>query len=390
MVKKIFILQPFGQRRGGSDNILLTTLTHLDRTRFDPIVCFLGPGDFVQDVAALGIRSVTLPEGRLRNPKHVIATARRIRRLLYLEDPDLILNWLSTAHVYGGIAAATAKMTGHCIWWQLDMFADRAPERARVADRVATLRGQLLDRVATAIPAAAIGCCSASVKEAQDRVPPRRTSFAVLPGIDPPSQISSRRRLEIRQELGIPADAVVVGIVGRLFAWKGHHLLLRALDEIMRDDPSVHGLIVGGGGHRPDEGYERYLRSLMNERRLERRVRFTGQVPDATPYVQAMDVFVNASSPEPFGLVLLEAMALGVPSVAVAAGGPGEIIEPGVSGLLAPTNDPSDLEASIRALVSDPLLRASVADGGLSRYERRFSAARMTSDMEDWFESLSR
>lgn len=389
-MKKILIIQPFGRRRGGSDNILFTALVHLDRERFEPLVVFHGTGDFVDDVTALGVRSVTLPEGRLRDPRHVVATARRITRILRREDPDLILNWLSTAHVYGGIAAWLCGMSDRCMWWQLDMFADRAPERARLADRLATVRGQVLDRVASAIPAVAIGCCSEAVRVAQQRVPPRRAAFAVLPGIDPPPSVSKSRLAELRRELDIPADALVVGIVGRLFAWKGHHLLLQALEPIIGEDSTVYGLFVGGGGHRADVGYEDYLQALVRERGLTDRVRFTGQVPDAAPYLQLMDIFVNASSPEPFGLVVLEAMALGVPSVAVATGGPAEIIEPGVSGILAPTNDPSDLEASIRLLVDDPRRRASVADAGRARFAERFSGARMTLEMEDRLAGLGR
>jgi glycosyltransferase involved in cell wall biosynthesis len=331
-----------------------------------------------------------MPPGRLRSPRHVVATARRVRRLLRREDPDLILNWLSTAHVYAGLGAQLARMSGRCAWWQLDMFADRAPERARLADRIATVRGRSLDRVATVIPAIAIGCCSESVRAAQDRIRPHRPTFAVLPGIDPPAELGLDARQALRADLGLPDDAIVVGIVGRLFAWKGHHLLVEALADLCADNPGIHGLFVGGGGHRADAGYEAFLERSVRERGLEGRVTFTGQVPDATPYIQAMDVFVNASSPEPFGLVVLEAMALGVPVVAVGTGGPAEIIEHEVSGVLTPTNDPTDLAAGILRLVRDDALRSTIARQGRDRYRSRFTGERMAHEMQARLEDLAR
>lgn len=386
---RILILQPFGIRRGGSDNILLTTLRHMDRERIEPVVAFLGPGDFVDDVAELGVRTIVLPPGRLRDPRYVVATARRMRRILEAERPGLLMNWLSTAHVYGGIGAWLAGMSDRCIWWQLDLFAERAPDRARLADRLSTARGQVLDRFATAIPASAIGCCSRSVQTAQDRIPPRRRTLTVIPGIDEPKRIEPDERIAMRHEFGFPDEAVVVGIVGRLFAWKGHHLLVKALHELMAEREEVRGLFVGGGGHRRDEGYERHLQSLVDDLGIRDRVSFTGQVPDATPYLQAMDVFVNASSPEPFGLVLLEAMALEVPCVAVDAGGPAEIIVDGDSGILAPSNDPVHLARAVGRLARDPQLRGRIAAAGLQRFEERFTGVRMAAEMESVLAGLA-
>jgi glycosyltransferase involved in cell wall biosynthesis len=383
-VIKLCVFQPFGERRGGSDNILLTTLRHLDRREFDPLVVFFGEGDFVAEVSALGIRTATMPGGRLRDPRHVIASARRVRALLRREEPDLILNWLSTSQVYAGLGAWLAGMQDRAIWWQLDLFGERAPERARLADRLATIRGQLLDRLATAIPSSAIGCCSESVRRAQAELPPRRPTFAVLPGIDPPPTAGPSPE-ELRRALSIPPDAIVVGIVGRLFAWKGHHLLLEAVARAREAEPGVHALVVGGGGHRPDAGYEGYLRQKVSDLKLSGAVTFTGQVPDSAPYMRLMDVFVNASAPEPFGLVVLEAMAAGVPVIAVQAGGPAEIVEDGSSGLLTRTNEPEDLAGAILRLATDAGLRGRLGPAGRDRYLERFTGERMTRQMEAAF-----
>ena len=90
-----------------------------------------------------------------------------------------------------------------------------------------------------------------------------------------------------------------------------------------------------------------------------------------------MDVAVNASEEEPFGIVLIEAMAAGVPVVAVARGGPRDIVESGVSGMLAPSGEPAALADAIEALLADPQRRAAIAAAGQKRCRERFNAQLM-------------
>src|SRR5690606_5544934 len=95
---------------------------------------------------------------------------------------------------------------------------------------------------------------------------------------------------------------------------------------------------------------------------------------DPLPYLRLMDVLVNASVGEPFGLTLLEAQALGVPAVAVAEGGPLEIIEHGESGWLVPSGEPGALAEGIAAVLDDPALARRLSAGGRRSYEPRFTA----------------
>jgi glycogen(starch) synthase len=111
-------------------------------------------------------------------------------------------------------------------------------------------------------------------------------------------------------------------------------------------------------------------------------VSFTGQVADASPYYALMDVFVNASTEEPFGLVVLEAMAAGVPVVAVDAAGPREILEPGRTGMLVPSNAPAELAGAIAPLLDDAGSRERMASAARQRFEERFTARRMAHEMD--------
>jgi glycosyltransferase involved in cell wall biosynthesis len=103
-----------------------------------------------------------------------------------------------------------------------------------------------------------------------------------------------------------------------------------------------------------------------------------------------MDVAVNASDPEPFGIVLLEAMALGVPVVAVSSGGPAEIVEHGESGLLVPSAEPEHFAATLAELVASPRRRQELAEGGRARFEARFTTERMVEDLTAALERVER
>jgi glycosyltransferase involved in cell wall biosynthesis len=102
-----------------------------------------------------------------------------------------------------------------------------------------------------------------------------------------------------------------------------------------------------------------------------------------------MDISVNASYGEPFGLVLIEAMAFGVPVVAFDAGGPAEILD-ATSGLLVPIGDEGRLTDALERLISDPDLRRQVGAGGQERFRTHFTAARMADDLACALERLRR
>jgi len=139
----------------------------------------------------------------------------------------------------------------------------------------------------------------------------------------------------------------------------------------------VHGLVVGGNAYNLSPAYENYLRRLVDELDLVGAVTFTGQVPDAGPYIQLMEVMVNASLGESFGIATLEGMALRVPVLAFNGTGPAEIIDSNESGLLVPPgNEPLLAEALIQ-LLTDADLRGRLAEGAMRRFYSRFTAQHM-------------
>jgi glycosyltransferase involved in cell wall biosynthesis len=367
---KLLVTVPWGERAGGAENMLWTFFRHLDRSRIEPTVVFLQHGPFEREVAGLGIRTAVFPSGRLRQPGRTSRVVHAIREVLLAEEPDLVLNWSAKTQLYGASAAAAAGVADRVVWWQHGVP-----------------NGHWLDRLATALPTRAIGCSSFKSSQAQAHLRPGRPRFVVYPGVDPLSNKASEKS-DCPAALGMPTEHPVVGVVGRLQPGKGQHRLIRAFARLRGAGHNAHLLIVGGDAYGLSPAYSCSLLRLVADLGLSDDVTFTGQVRDAAPYFELMDVFVSPSTSESFGIVFLEAMAAGLPIIAGDSGGPREIIEPGRSGLLVAEGTDDALAAAIGTLLADPELRTRLGDAGRERFESRFTADRMTRELEEQFEVL--
>ncbi|POA53424.1 MULTISPECIES: glycosyltransferase [unclassified Pseudomonas] len=180
-------------------------------------------------------------------------------------------------------------------------------------------------------------------------------------------QASQLNRAAARAELGLPADAWIVGNVGRLHPDKDQATLLRGFAAAAAQLPQGSQLAILGTGR-----LDKDLKSLARELGIADRVLFLGQVPEARRYFRAFDVFALSSDHEPFGMVLLEAMAAGVPLLATACGGAKEVVE-GV-GILFPLGDVEHLAQGLQHLAAmDEHQRRVCAELMLDRLRERFS-----------------
>lgn len=187
-----------------------------------------------------------------------------------------------------------------------------------------------------------------------------------------------------------PAGTLRVGLVATMGRWKGHGVFLRAIAALPPEVP-VRAYVVGGGIYRTAGSEVRMddLRRQAAELGIADRVGFTGFVEDAAAAIRALDVVVHASTqPEPFGLVIAEAMASGRAVVASAAGGAGEIVTPGHDALAVAPGDVEGLAEAIRQLVLDPVLRDRLARAGRETAVRRFDRARLAAEVAPLYRSL--
>jgi glycosyltransferase involved in cell wall biosynthesis len=370
MALKLVVTAPWGERLGGAENMLWHFLTGLDKERIKPLVVFFQGGPFEREIAGIGLETAVIPTGRLREVRNTSRAIKALAGILEREQPDLLLNWSPKAQLYGARAAARAGLRNRVAWWQHGL-----PEV------------HWIDRLATALPARAVGCSSNASARVQERLRPRRRTFVVHPGIPLPGSNSGDGAAA---QLGIPESRTVLGILGRLQPWKGQDRFLQAVALLRERGLDVHGLIVGGDSFNLSPEYAASLEPLARRLGLAERVTITGYVEEPWPYLRAMDIFINASEAEPFGIAILEAMAAGVPVVAVGDGGPAEIIEPQQTGVLVDSGSPESLADGAAPLIEDSALRARLSAAASERARTRFSAAAMVETLTAELESLAR
>jgi glycosyltransferase involved in cell wall biosynthesis len=351
---KVLFTVPWGERLGGAEVMLHEYVASLDRTRVQPTVVFLRDGEWRRDLQSAGIPTAIVDSGRLREPHHMGRAAAKLAGVLRRRRPHVLVNWSAKTHLYGALGWALSGIDCRVVWWQHNIPQPR-----------------WLDRLATLVPAHAIGCSSRAAADRQSRVVPRRRVFVVHPGVTAPS-LNGSFQLEPRAH-----DEVVVGLIGRVQPWKGQDRLVRAIALLRNRGLRVRGLVVGGDAWRFSPGYAHEVRALVVELGLGEAVTLTGQVDDVWPHLLAVDIVVSASQGEPFGIALVEAMAAGRPVVAPAGAGPGEIVADGETGLLVADASPEALAMGIERLVRDATLRRRLGTAARRRYEAMFTVEMM-------------
>ena len=191
-------------------------------------------------------------------------------------------------------------------------------------------------------------------------------------------------RSEMRRKFEIGKDQLVVGIVGQVTPWKGQLGLIRAFRQVAVAAPDALLLIVGSPLFNKDKLYQEKLVSETTRLGLDERVRFLGQQENVQHVMQAFDLLVLNSWAEPFGLVIVEGMALGLPVLATNAGGVPEILKHGESGWLTPPKDDGALAGSIGTLLRNGGVRSRIGQRAKNQAWRRFSINGYASKLADY------
>jgi glycosyltransferase involved in cell wall biosynthesis len=352
---------PVATERGGAEATLLQLLEHASDDAHWHVV-FLESGPLQRKVEALGARASAVEAGRVRQLGRLAWSVRRIASIARHSQANVIVGWMPKAHLYCAPAAAALRLPS--VWFQHGMPSPSDP----------------IDRIVTMLPAAAVLAPSRAVAAAQHDLWPHRPTRVAYPGIDAEALREQTERIGGSLEsIGVPPDAPVVGLVARLQRWKGVHVLVAALPNLLRTHPDVHAVVVGGD-HPLEPGYRDELEALAAGLGVADRVHLSGYQADARAWMRRFDVVVHASDNEPFGIVLLEAMAMGKPLVAGAQGGPLEVIRDGIEGFLVPYGDSELLAQRIRAYLADPELRRRTGAAAAER-AREFSPKRFARDV---------
>ena len=287
------------------------------------------------------VRAGRLPLGSaVATAAYVVRLARRLRRL----RPDLVHTNSLKAAIYGGLAARLAGVP--VVWHVHDQITE---------DYLPSAAARLVRALARWVPAGIV----ANSRSTLDTLGPLRCPTAVVPSpVDP--------ALFDRHHPPRGDRPFTVAMVGRLAPWKGQRVFLEAFATAFLGGPE-RALVIGGALF-GETDYERELQVLTARLGLTDRVEFTGFTDDVPGQLDRADVLVHASViPEPFGLVVVEGMAAGLPVIAADAGGPAEVITNGVDGLLCPPGDVEALATTLQGLAADEHLRGKLSANARTR-----------------------
>jgi glycosyltransferase involved in cell wall biosynthesis len=347
---------------GGSLTGILELIPHLDRTRWEPVLVLAEPKPALHlpDVpvhvltprrGSGGVDRGVLPVRVLRRASEIFGIMLpRVRELLPLlrrERPAMLyLASGLTSNLAGAIAAGRCGVPVICHFKGFRRVGPMDRFCSRWIDTAITMTDEIAEHY-------------------QARGIQAGRFVTIYDGIDV-ARFAAGGGAAVRRELGIPPDAPCVGIVGHVQGWKGQLLVAEAVARARRNLPALRCLIVGGV-HRLGAEYAERLKERVAAPDLAGHVVLTGARPDVAACMDAMDVVIHASNREPFGRVLLEAMAAGRPVVAPREGGPLEIVVDGETGVLVPPRDPDALATAIVTLLNDPARRAAMARAARTR-----------------------
>ncbi|WP_018608412.1 glycosyltransferase family 4 protein [Uliginosibacterium gangwonense] len=189
-------------------------------------------------------------------------------------------------------------------------------------------------------------------------------------------------KVAAREKLGLEMNCTWVGIVATLRSWKGHKYLLDSLKEL--NDPNIRLAIVGDGPQREK------LQQRVIEHGLVKQVYFAGNQRDVVPWLQAFDIFVLPSyANEGVSQAVMQAMAVGLPVITTPIGSSGDIIKPGMTGLMVTPKSSKAISQSIRKLVDDPREASRIGEQARSFAVDNCGIDRMLTRMEAVFQRAS-
>lgn len=384
---------------GGSEAMLLQIADGIGRTRpaWERHLILPGGGPLADAARRAGLQVAMLPMPRslarlgesglagagrgtaaarlARAAIEVPGYARALGALLARLDPSVIHTNGFKAHVLGARAAAP----GRRLVWHLHEYISGRPLTSRLlrlhASRCSVV---VANSASVASDARAVLGARADIRVIYNAVDLERFAPAgpaadldALAGWSPAA-----------------AGTIRVGLVATFSRWKGHETFLRAVAALPRSLP-IRAYVIGGAVYDTDGSQHSTadLRRLAERLGIGDRVGFTGFVRDADQVMRALDVVVHASTtPEPFGLVIAEAMACGRALVMSEAGGAAELIRPGIDALTHQPGDAQGLAGAVGLLAADPGRRAALGRAAREAASARFDVRRLAVEIADVYE----
>lgn len=371
---------------GGAEKSLCELVAALDRERYEPVIVHQPGAEWRAEAERTGARlNAAVPPGAVYDLKrdelapgifgsvrHAVAALRPAVKLygaLGRIRPAIVHTNSTKMHL---LAGATARTRGLPVVWHMRDLLTEDGARRWLERGVRRVQPEVI-AISEAVAAQFEGM-DCRVHVIPNGIPLQRFE----PG-DAPEGLA--------EQLGLSGDGPVVTIVGRLTPWKGHRVLLRAWPEVIARVPEARLLVVGEVAFW-EERYEGELRALAEELGVAESVRWAGYREDVPDLLRLSDLLVLPSFDEPFGRVVIEAMAVGLPVVATDGGGVPEIVEDGETGLLVPAGEPGALAEAIVAVLKEPALARQMGEAGRRRAVERFDVRRVARQVMEVYDAI--
>ncbi len=353
---------------GGAENSLLNLTTHLDREKFRPHFIIHGEGGFAERIRAAGmdVEFCDFPPIKRPNPFRMVRAVRCMARAARRYQARIVHGNTPRSNFY---AACVGKLIGARVVWHARNLLK--PGMRDLDNWLAFLPDRIL-------------CNSDAIRE---RFRGKPKAITIINGVDFSKFDRSISGEPARRELGIPLDAIVVGVTSRLEREKGHDCFLKAAGIVAKQEPRAWFLIVGKA-FVDAERREAELRQLAQDEGVAERTVFAGFRTDMPQMLAAMDIFVLAAEAEPCGRVLFEAEAMALPIIGTNTGGTPEIVDDGRTGILFDPGDHETLARHILELCRDPDRRAALGQAGFERAKSLFSIEAHVRKTERVYEEL--
>lgn len=359
----------------GSDKILLYLAEGVQQLGGQAVVLLPDTGSLTLALAARGIEFHVLPILKLSRArfsfKGVIQLASELRTALPSYDRvfgqrhvDLVHS--NTIAVLGGALWARRRRIPH-VWHVHEII-----EHPRIASRIFPL---LLKTFADHV------VCNSNatyqwVLGSQANM--KKKMNVIWNGVQIPAQIDESLVQEVHRRFRPGGSRLVIGLVGRINRMKGHGLLMDAVDQLHSKGIGDFSVVFMGSAPPGQEAFEVELRQRIARSPMQERILVQGFSNDVWPAYKAFDIVcVPSTEAEAFGLVAVEAMAVGKPVLAARIGGLAEIVLEGSTGLMFSPRDSNALAVALEKLLSDDVMRARLGLAGQKRFNVHFSMSRM-------------
>lgn len=353
---------------GGAETVFLHLAAGLDRARYRSICVVSRDGWLATALRQRGIEPVILPASGSMN----LGYLRKLLRIARRERVDLMAAHLYGSAIYCGLAGLLSSIPVISILHgQSDMHGGG---RLAAVKKLLVRRSRHLVFVSEKLRVELAAALNAQ---------PSRT--VVIPnGVDM-AKFAGAADDSIRKQLQLRGTDVLVGAVGNIRVPKAYDIFLRAAHILRQRSDKWHFVIAGEGGNALHEE----LLLLRQQLGLQEVVTFLGLRSDVARILNNLDIYTSSSRTEGFSLTCVEAMSAGIPVVATRSGGPEEIIEHGLSGLLVPVDDPTALADEIERLADDPGLAKELCHRASQRVLNRYTLEAMVGAYERLFYSVA-